>query len=141
VHFKKPPQVPFATSDLLKNSENTLVIRIQPDEGIALRILCKQPGQAMNVQQVKMDFRYSSSFGKASPEAYERLLLDAMAGDATLFARRDEVESAWKFIDEIEHAWHKSATPPPMHEYPAGSWGPKEADDLLRADGREWRLL
>ncbi|MBL9177031.1 MAG: glucose-6-phosphate dehydrogenase [Verrucomicrobiaceae bacterium] len=141
IHFKKPPQVPFATSQLLKNSENTLVIRIQPDEGIALRILCKQPGQAMNMQQVKMDFRYSSSFGKASPEAYERLLLDAMAGDATLFARRDEVENAWKFIDEIENAWHKAATPPPMHEYPAGSWGPKEADDLLRADGREWRLL
>lgn len=141
IHFKKPPQVPFATSAMLKNSENTLVIRIQPDEGIALRILCKQPGQAMSIQQVKMDFRYSSSFGKASPEAYERLLLDAMAGDATLFARRDEVENAWKFIDEIEKAWHKSDTPPTMHEYPAGSWGPKEADDLLRADGREWRLL
>ena len=141
IHFKKPPQVPFATSTMLKNSENTLVIRIQPDEGIALRILCKQPGQAMSIQQVKMDFRYSSSFGKASPEAYERLLLDAMAGDATLFARRDEVENAWRFIDEIENAWHKSDTPPTMHEYPAGSWGPKEADDLLRADGREWRLL
>ncbi len=141
VHFKKPPQVPFATSTLLHNSENTLVIRIQPDEGIALRILCKQPGQALNMQQVKMDFRYSSSFGKASPEAYERLLLDAMAGDATLFARRDEVENAWKFIDEIEKAWHQSDSPPPMHEYPAGSWGPKEADDLLRADGRGWRRL
>ncbi len=141
VHFKKPPQVPFATSEMLNNSENTLVIRIQPDEGIALRILCKQPGQAMSIQQVKMDFRYSSSFGKASPEAYERLLLDAMAGDATLFARRDEVENAWKFIDEIENAWHKSDAPPTMHEYPAGSWGPKAADDLLRADGREWRLL
>ena len=141
VHFKKPPQVPFATSQMLPDSENTLIIRIQPDEGISLRILCKQPGQALFVQPVKMDFHYSNSFGKASPEAYERLLLDAMAGDATLFARRDEVEHAWKFIDEIEHAWHKSATPPPMHEYPAGSWGPKEADDLLRQDGHEWRLL
>ncbi|MCP5559683.1 MAG: glucose-6-phosphate dehydrogenase [Verrucomicrobiaceae bacterium] len=141
VHFKKPPQVPFATSKMLLNSENTLVIRIQPDEGIALRILCKQPGQALSVQQVKMDFHYSSSFGNASPEAYERLLLDAMAGDATLFARRDEVENAWKFIDEIQKAWHKSDNPPPMCEYPAGSWGPVEADNLLRADGREWRLL
>ncbi len=141
VHFKKPPQVPFATARLPGHSENTLVIRIQPDEGIALRILCKQPGLALSMQQVKMDFHYSSSFGKASPEAYERLLLDAMAGDATLFARRDEVENAWKFIDELEHAWHKSTTPPPMREYPAGSWGPKEADDLLREDGREWRLL
>ena len=93
------------------------------------------------MQQVKMDFRDSSSVGQASPEAYERVLLDAMAGDATLFARRDEVESAWKFIDEIEHAWHQSATPPTMCEYPAGSWGPKEADDLLRQDGHAWRLL
>jgi len=141
VHFKKPPQVPFATAQLPGNSENTLVIRIQPDEGIALRILCKQPGQALSMQQVKMDFRYSSSVGSASPEAYERLLLDAMAGDATLFARRDEVENAWKFIDEIENAWHKTSTPPPMCEYPAGSWGPKEADQLLAQDGRVWRLL
>ncbi len=141
VHFKKPPQVPFATSTLLPNSENTLIIRIQPDEGISLRILCKQPGHALHMQPVKLDFHYSNSFGKASPEAYERLLLDAMAGDATLFARRDEVEHAWRFIDELEKAWHESPTPPPMCEYPAGSWGPKEADDLLRRDGREWRRL
>lgn len=142
VHFKKPPQVPFATRRLLGNSsENTLVIRIQPDEGIAMRILCKQPGQALNMQQVKMDFRYSSSFGTASPEAYERLLLDAMAGDATLFARCDEVENAWRFIDEIQRAWHYSDKPPPMCEYPAGSWGPREADELLRQDGHQWRLL
>ncbi len=88
-----------------------------------------------------MDFHYHNSFGKASPEAYERLLLDAMAGDATLFARRDEVEHAWTFIDELEKAWHESSSPPPMCEYPAGSWGPKEADDLLRKAGREWRRL
>ncbi len=141
VHFKKPPQVPFSTAGLAHNGENTLVIRIQPDEGMSLRILCKKPGQALNMQPVKMDFHYSSSFGKASPEAYERLLLDAMAGDATLFARRDEVENAWKFIDELEHAWHENPNPPPMCEYPAGSWGPKEADQLLQEDGREWRLL
>ena len=141
VHFKKPPQVPFATQKLLPDSENTLVIRIQPDEGISLRILCKQPGHALFMQPVKMDFHYSNSFGKASPEAYERLLLDAMAGDATLFARRDEVENAWRFIDEIEHAWHQSPAPPPMCEYPAGSWGPREADEMLREDGREWRRL
>ncbi len=141
VHFKKPPQVPFATSQMIADSENTLIIRIQPDEGISLRILCKQPGQALFVQPVKMDFHYSNSFGKASPEAYERLLLDAMAGDATLFARRDEVENAWKFIDEIEKAWHESPTPPAMREYPAGSWGPKEADEMLARDGHEWRRL
>lgn len=95
----------------------------------------------MRVEEVKMDFHYSSSFGKASPEAYERLLLDAMAGDATLFARRDEVENAWKYIDQIENAWHQSATPPPMCEYPAGTWGPKEADEMLERDGRAWRRI
>jgi glucose-6-phosphate 1-dehydrogenase len=88
-----------------------------------------------------MDFRYKTSFGKPSPEAYERLLLDAMSGDATLFARRDEVDAAWTFIDSIEHAWHQNPTPPPMATYPSGSWGPKQADDLLAADGRAWRLL
>ena len=85
---------------------NVLVIRIQPDEGISLRMQAKIPGTALRIEPVKMDFHYGTSFGKASPEAYERLLLDAMSGDATLFARRDEVEQAWKFIDEIEHAWH-----------------------------------
>jgi glucose-6-phosphate 1-dehydrogenase len=141
VHFKKPPLVPFDATKLSNGVENTLVIRIQPDEGIALRILCKQPGQSLNIQPVKLDFRYSSSFGKASPEAYERLLLDAMAGDATLFARRDEVEHAWKFIDEIEKAWHGSEAQPKMAEYPAGSWGPVEAEEMLAEDGRVWRML
>jgi glucose-6-phosphate 1-dehydrogenase len=141
IHFKNPPQVLFNTSGDDKTKRNVLVIRIQPDEGISLRMLSKLPGTALRLERVKMDFHYSSSFGKSSPEAYERLLLDAMAGDATLFARRDEVENAWKFIDEIEHAWHQSNTPPPMAEYPAGSWGPKEADDLLNRTGRTWRRL
>ena len=140
VHFKHPPQVPFVTEHQ-GGTRHSLVIRIQPDEGIAVRMLSKTPGQSLLLQPVKMDFRYSSSFGKASPEAYERLLLDAMAGDATLFARRDEVENAWAFIDEIEQAWHAEGEQPPMCEYPAGSWGPKEADELLQADGRVWRRL
>ncbi|RBP41336.1 glucose-6-phosphate 1-dehydrogenase [Roseimicrobium gellanilyticum] len=140
IHFKAPPQVPFPTLQQ-RGTRNVLVIRIQPDEGISLRMLSKLPGVQLLMQPVKMDFRYSTSFGKASPEAYERLLLDAMAGDATLFARRDEVENAWAFIDELENAWHKSGNPPPMCEYPAGSWGPKEADELLQADGRVWRRL
>jgi len=140
VHFKSPPQAPFPTA-LQKGTRNVLVFRIQPDEGISLRMLSKLPGVQLLMQPVKMDFRYSTSFGKASPEAYERLLLDAMAGDATLFARRDEVENAWAFIDEIEHAWHNEGPQPPMCEYPAGSWGPKEADELLNADGRVWRRL
>ncbi|CAN5899631.1 glucose-6-phosphate dehydrogenase [soil metagenome] len=140
IHFKYPPQAPFPTMKQ-RGSRNVLVFRIQPDEGISLRMLSKMPGVSLLMQPVKMDFRYSTSFGKASPEAYERLLLDAMAGDATLFARRDEVENAWAFIDELEQAWHNDGPQPPMCEYPAGSWGPKEADELLQADGRVWRRL
>ncbi len=102
IHFKKAPAVLF-NKDL--RDQNVLVIRIQPDEGIALRIHAKVPGASFRIEPVKMDFHYGTSFGKASPEAYERLLLDAMSGDATLFARRDEVEEAWAFIDPIEEAW------------------------------------
>ena len=140
IHFRKPPHVLFnrGTGD---DSANVLVVRIQPDEGISLRIQSKIPGPAVRMERVKMDFQYSTSFGKASPEAYERLLLDAMSGDATLFARRDEVEWAWRYIDQIEEAWHQSPEPPPMCSYPAGTWGPAEADALLAADGREWRRL
>ncbi len=87
-----------------------------------------------------MDFHYGTSFGKASPEAYERLLLDAMSGDATLFARRDEVEQAWDFIDRIESAWREPEAPQ-LYEYPAGTWGPEAADELLARDGRAWRRL
>ena len=120
---------------------NVLVIRIQPDEGISLRMVSKIPGNSLRLEPVKMDFHYATSFGRTSPEAYERLLLDAVTGDATLFARRDEVEEAWRFIDHIERAWHEADNPPPMAEYTAGSWGPKEADDLLLKDGNQWRRL
>jgi len=139
VHFKKAPTVLF-NRDTSALDQNVLVIRIQPDEGISLRMQAKIPGTTLRVEPVKMDFHYGSSFGKASPEAYERLLLDAMSGDATLFARRDEVEEAWAFIDAIEQTW-SGENPPPVCEYPAGSWGPEEADDLLSGDGREWRRL
>ena len=140
VHFRQPPNVLFNTTGT-STRKNVLVIRIQPDEGISLRMVSKVPGAAVRMEPVKMDFHYRTSFGKASPEAYERLLLDAMAGDATLFARRDEVENAWRFIDEIEKAWHGSETLPPIAEYPAGSWGPKEADDLIAEHGITWRRL
>ena len=145
VHFKNPPGVLFNTIDRSETPHwddiNILVIRIQPDEGISLQMHSKIPGTALQMEPVKMDFHYSTSFGKGSPEAYERLLLDAIAGDATLFARRDEVEHAWRYVDAIQDAWHRSEEPPPMAEYPAGSWGPKEADDLLARDGRQWRRL
>src|SRR5881275_1162892 len=138
VHFKKAPMVLFNKET---NEANVLVIRIQPDEGISLRIQAKMPGTSFRIEPVKMDFHYGTSFGKASPEAYERLLLDAMSGDATLFARRDEVEEAWSFIDPIEEAWHAKKNAPELFFYPAGSWGPEAADDLLARDGRSWRRL
>jgi glucose-6-phosphate 1-dehydrogenase len=141
VHFKAPPCVLFNALPGGVPGANVLVIRIQPDEGISLRMVSKIPGTSLRLEPVKMDFHYATSFGKGSPEAYERLLLDAMAGDATLFARRDEVEEAWRFIDNIENAWHKSGNPPPMAEYVAGTWGPKEADELLQKDGNSWRRL
>lgn len=138
IHFKKAPAVLFNKElrDL-----NVLVIRIQPDEGLALRIHAKVPGTSFRIEPVKMDFHYGTSFGKPSPEAYERLLLDAMSGDATLFARADEVEEAWSFIDPIEEAWHAKKDSPPLCFYPAGSWGPEAADELLARDGRAWRRL
>jgi len=138
IHFKKAPPVLF-NKDL--HDLNVLVIRIQPDEGISLRIHAKVPGTSFRIDPVKMDFHYGTSFGKASPEAYERLLLDAMSGDATLFARRDEVEEAWASVDPIEEAWHGKQDVPELFFYPAGSWGPEAADDLLVRDGRAWRRL
>ena len=138
VHFKKAPLVLFNKES---TEQNVLVIRIQPDEGISLRMQAKMPGTSFRIEPVKMDFHYGTSFGKASPEAYERLLLDAMSGDATLFARRDEVEEAWAFIDAIENAWVAKKDAPGLFFYPAGSWGPQEADDLLARDGRAWRRL
>lgn len=138
IHFKSVPPVLFRNSgDVL--DDNVLVIRIQPDEGISLRMCAKKPGSTLRIEPVKMDFHYGTSFGKATPEAYERLLLDAMSGDATLFARRDEVEEAWKFIDAIRANWDSSEEG--LAFYSAGSWGPKEADDLIERHGASWRRL
>jgi glucose-6-phosphate 1-dehydrogenase len=140
VHFKKAPSVLF-NKESVALDQNVLVVRIQPDEGISLRMQAKIPGTSLRIEPVKMDFHYGTSFGKASPEAYERLLLDAMSGDATLFARRDEVEEAWAFIDPIEEAWRAKKEQPPLCFYPAGTWGPEEADALLAQEGRAWRRL
>jgi len=139
IHFKKAPPVLF-NKEAVTLDQNVLVVRIQPDEGISLRMQAKIPGTSLRIEPVKMDFHYGTSFGKPSPEAYERLLLDAMSGDATLFARRDEVEEAWAFIDPIEEAWQKQKEKG-LYSYAAGSWGPDEADELLARDGRAWRRL
>jgi glucose-6-phosphate 1-dehydrogenase len=138
VTFRSVPRVLFnSTGEGL--DENVLVIRIQPDEGVSLRMSAKMPGSSLRIEPVKMDFHYGTSFGKATPEAYERLLLDAMAGDATLFARRDEVEEAWTFVDGIEDAWKTRADD--LAFYEAGSWGPPEAAEMAARHGVTWRRL
>jgi glucose-6-phosphate 1-dehydrogenase len=116
---------------------NVLRIRIQPDEGIALNFGSKLPGPTMEVAPVNMEFSYGASFGVEPPEAYERLLLDCLLGDGTLFTRADEVEASWTWISRIHQHWAKDAAP--LATYAAGSWGPEEADRLLAADGRSWR--
>jgi glucose-6-phosphate 1-dehydrogenase len=119
---------------------NVLSLRIQPDEGIDLRFVAKVPGDHLSVGNVLMSMRYASAFGRPIPEAYERLLLDVMRGDQTLFARRDVVEAAWRFVTPILEAWEADTTGPvPLYE--PGSTGPREADDLLERDGRKWRPL
>jgi glucose-6-phosphate 1-dehydrogenase len=138
IQFKAAPPVLFNVEGQTIDS-NALVIRIQPDEGVALRMSSKMPGSSLRIEPVKMDFHYGTSFGKATPEAYERLLLDAMSGDATLFARRDEVEEAWKFVDAIRAGWAENADD--LALYAAGTWGPTEADDLIKRSGATWRRL
>jgi len=139
VQLKDVPQILFNTG-ASPLAPNVISIRIQPDEGMSLRLCSKLPGPRVRIFPVRMDFRYGSTFGEASPEAYERLLLDVMAGDATLFMRRDAVEASWSWITPIQTAWERSGARW-LPEYPAGSWGPLEADRMLQADGRVWRTL
>lgn len=136
LHFKPLPHGLFQGMQGATDEPNALVMRIQPDEGIALRFATKVPGQGIAVRDVAMDFRYGPEFGSSTPEAYERLILDAMRGDATLFTRADEVETQWGFIDPILSGWR--AHHAPLVPYPAGTWGPAEADGIL-APGDSWR--
>jgi glucose-6-phosphate 1-dehydrogenase len=115
-----------------------LVIRIQPDEGITLRFGAKVPGPLLRLGPVNMDFQYTDYFGCTPSTGYERLLYDCMLGDATLFQRADMVEAAWGVVAPVLDVW-KTLPPRGFPNYPAGSWGPKEADELLARDGREWR--
>jgi glucose-6-phosphate 1-dehydrogenase len=138
IQFKEVPQRLFDDSDA-PLQPNVLVIRIQPNEGISLRFGAKLPGQALRIRSVNMDFRYGSSFGVKAPEAYERLLLDCMLGDSTLYARRDMVERGWEIVTPVLEAWKKPALDFPNYE--AGSWGPQAASKLIERDGREWRKL
>ena len=137
LHFKSLPHGLFHGAEGASDEPNALIMRIQPDEGISLRFATKVPGQGIAVRDVAMDFRYGNEFGSSTPEAYERLILDAMRGDATLFTRADEVEAQWRFIDPIRQGWETEHAP--LAFYEAGSWGPREADAILEPGGDHWR--
>ena len=139
IQFKRPPYLLFQGAGADQMQPNVLSMRIQPNEGISLQVSAKVPGQEMKLRTVNMDFLYGSSFGVEPPEAYERLLLDAMLGDSTLFTRIDETELAWTLVDTIVRAWDTTKTPLPQYE--PGTWGPKEADALIERDGKTWRRL
>jgi glucose-6-phosphate 1-dehydrogenase len=140
IQFKSVPPILFNANHDQPLEPNVLALSIQPNEGLSLRIATKLPGARLKIFPVKMDFRYGSTFGEQSPEAYERLLLDVMAGDASLFMRRDMVESSWHWIDDILNIWASKRTRW-LPEYSAGTWGPLEADRLIENDNRKWRLL
>ncbi|MFZ4281693.1 glucose-6-phosphate dehydrogenase [Streptomyces rhizosphaericola] len=136
VVFKRAPYLPFESGATEELGGNALVIRVQPDEGVTVRFGSKVPGTSMEVRDVTMDFAYGESFTESSPEAYERLLLDVLLGDANLFPRHQEVELSWTILDPIEEYWAKHGKPA---KYAAGTWGPAEADEMLARDGRSWR--
>jgi glucose-6-phosphate 1-dehydrogenase len=140
IQFKQVPQILFNANPEVPLEPNLLSLRIQPEEGVSLRVASKLPGPKVRIYPVKMEFNYFSSFGDTTPEAYERLLLDVMAGDATLFMRRDAVEAAWEFCMPILDGWEQSRARF-LPEYRAGTWGPLEADRLIEEDGRSWRVL
>ena len=138
ITFKDAPGVLFQQKGQ-KNCPNVLAMRIQPDEGISMRINCKVPGPSIPIQAVKMDFRYGAYFGKTPPEAYERLIWECIVGDSTLFARSDEVAESWKIFTPLLEYWaqHKEE----IQTYAAGSWGPKLADELMHQENRSWRMI
>jgi glucose-6-phosphate 1-dehydrogenase len=136
VVFKRAPQYLFAESQTSELGQNALVIRVQPDEGVTIRFGSKVPGAGVQVRDVTMDFGYGHAFTEASPEAYERLILDVLLGDPPLFPRQKEVELSWMILDPIEEYWTTQGQP---EQYRPGTWGPASADELLARDGRTWR--
>jgi glucose-6-phosphate 1-dehydrogenase len=138
--FKYAPRLLF--QDTFANlSPNVLILRLQPDEGMTLRIEAKVPGMSTTIRDVKMDFSYGTSFIQDAPEAYERLLLDCMLGDATLFIRGDEAEAAWRSLMPVFDAWDHTPPSEPFPNYAVGTWGPDSADRLLGESWRKWRRL
>jgi glucose-6-phosphate 1-dehydrogenase len=140
VHFRRAPHLLFPESGAEGLEPNVLALRIQPNEGISLRFGAKMPGPTMDIRSVNMDFRYGTAFGVTPPDAYHRLLLDAMLGDSTLFTRRDGIEAAWSLVTPLLESW--AAGPRPQFpNYEAGTWGPDEAQAFIERDGRRWRRL
>jgi glucose-6-phosphate 1-dehydrogenase len=139
IQFRRPPLEIFKRASQASVAPNLLVVNVQPDEGISLRFETKLPGTRMQIAPVMMNFRYGTTFGGEVPEAYETLLLDAMLGDPTLFARHDFVEASWALIGPVLDLWRAQQDDIPTYE--AGEWGPREADDLMARDGRRWRSL
>jgi glucose-6-phosphate 1-dehydrogenase len=137
IQFKRAPHPPFGETASEGLRPNVLLVHVQPDEGVSLAIAAKVPGQGMTIRTVHMDFLYGGAFRTGMPEAYERLILDTMLGDGTLFTRADEVEEQWLLVDAIIAAWQRDR--PSFPNYAAGTWGPPSADDLLHRDGRSWR--
>jgi glucose-6-phosphate 1-dehydrogenase len=140
IEFKKPPLLLFRHTPVDDVEPNLLVVKVQPDEGISLRFQAKLPGRKLQIAPVMMDFRYHAAFGGRVPEAYETLLVDAMLGDTSLFARHDMVEASWELITPVHRAWQAEGAKR-LPTYEAGEWGPAEADALMEADGRHWRRL
>lgn len=138
IRFKQPPGILFSEDSRYNLSDNTLVIHIQPNEGITLVMNSKIPGLETRMQPVKMHFRYATTFGSNTPEAYERLILDAMIGDSTLFIRGDETEASWKLISPVLDHWNHLGGKG-LESYASGSWGPQSSDDLLSRMSHEWR--
>jgi glucose-6-phosphate 1-dehydrogenase len=137
IQFREPPHMLFADGPRRTPEANRLVIQIQPAEGIQLHFHTKVPDAGMQLRLTDLDFRFRQAFSGELPEAYQRLLLDALQGDASLFARSDEVELAWSIIDPIHAAWSSPAAPP-LEIYPRGMWGPESCGEWMRQQGREW---
>ncbi|MHB1533265.1 MAG: glucose-6-phosphate dehydrogenase [Acidimicrobiales bacterium] len=138
MEFKRPPQLPLFPGGEGALEPDALVVRVQPDEGVSLQFGAKVPGHEFNIRKASMDFRYANSADGPGAEAYERVLLDALIGDPTLFVRADEVGRAWRIVDPLLEFWAQCSDPIPL--YQAASWGPREATELLSRDGRKWRL-
>jgi glucose-6-phosphate 1-dehydrogenase len=137
IQFKRAPHPPFGDVASEGLRPNVLLVHVQPDEGVSLAIGAKVPGQGMTIRTVHMDFLYGGAFRTGMPEAYERLILDCMIGDPTLFTRADEIEEQWLLVDTIVAAWQRDR--PSFPNYAAGTWGPPSARGLLERDGRAWR--